>query len=240
MNERLSRTEMLLSSEGVNKLKNCRVAVFGLGGVGGSAAEALARGGIGRLDLIDNDTVSVSNINRQIFALESTVGKYKTDAAMQRIRDISPDIEVYPHRCFFLPDTADSFDFTQYDYVIDAIDTVTGKLEIIKRAKAAGVPVISSMGTGNKLDPTALKIADISETKVCPLARVMRYELRKLGISGVKVLYSEEPPLAPADGGHGGKRIPGSVSFVPPAAGLIIAGEVLLELCGKKQHFFNT
>lgn len=234
MNERLSRTEMLLGSEAVNKLKSCRVAVFGLGGVGGSAAEALARGGIGRLDLIDNDTVSVSNINRQILALESTVGKYKTDAAMQRIRDISPDIEVCTHRCFFLPDTADSFDFTQYDYVIDAIDTVTGKLEIIKRAKAAGVPVISSMGTGNKLDPTALKIADISETKVCPLARVMRYELRKLGISGVKVLYSEEPPLAPADGGHKGKRVPGSVSFVPPAAGLIIAGEVLLELCGKK------
>lgn len=235
MNERLSRTEMLLGAEAVNKLHNSRAAVFGLGGVGGAAAEALARGGIGKLDIIDSDTVSVSNINRQIFALESTVGKYKTEVAEQRIHDISPDIEVCAHNCFFLPENADRFDFTQYDYVVDAIDTVSGKLEIIKRAKAAGVPVISSMGTGNKLDPTALKIADIYETKVCPLARVMRYELRKLGISGVKALYSEEPPLTPpAAAGSSGKRIPGSVSFVPPAAGLIIAGEVLLELCGKK------
>lgn len=238
MNERLSRTEMLIGSEALNKLKNSRAAVFGIGGVGGSAAEALARGGIGKLDLIDNDTVAVSNINRQIFALQSTVGRYKVDVAEERIRDISPDIEIRTHKCFFLPDTADSFDFSEYDYIIDAIDTVTGKLEIIKRAKAAGVPVISSMGTGNKLDPTALKIADISKTKVCPLAKVIRYELRKLGITDVKVLYSEEQPLVPIYGSQDGevhrKRIPGSVSFVPPAAGLIIAGEVLLELCGKK------
>ena len=187
MNEKFSRTALMFGEEAMECLKNSRVAVFGIGGVGGHASEALARSGIGTLDLIDNDEVSVSNINRQLYALDSTVGMAKVDAAKARIADINPDCRVNVYKCFFMPDTADNFDFTQYDYVIDAIDTVTGKLEIIKRAKAAGVPVITSMGAGNKLDPTAFRVVDIHKTKVCPLARVMRYELKKLGMSDIAI-----------------------------------------------------
>lgn len=237
--ERFSRTELMFGEEGMAKLKNSRVAVFGIGGVGGHAAEALARSGIGTLDLIDNDEVSVSNINRQLYALTSTVGKLKVEAARDRIRDISLDIKVNIYPCFFMPDTADSFDFSCYDYVIDAIDTVTGKLEIIKRAKTAGVPVITAMGAGNKLDPTAFRVADISKTKVCPLARVMRYELKKLGIKGVKAVYSEEEPIKPdvnPDDPQSEFRrsIPASNAFVPSVAGLIIAGEVIKDISGIK------
>lgn len=239
IDERFSRTELMFGEEGMVKLKKSRVAVFGIGGVGGHAAEALARSGIGTLDLIDNDEVSVSNINRQLYALTSTVGKLKVEAAKERIYDISPDIVVNAYPCFFMPDTADSFDFSCYDYVIDAIDTVTGKLEIIKRAKAAGVPVISAMGAGNKLDPTAFRVTDISKTKVCPLARVMRYELKKLGIKGVKAVYSEEEPIKPnvnPDDPQSEFRrsIPASNAFVPSVAGLIIAGEIIKDIAGIK------
>ena len=248
MLDQFSRTELLFGKDAMERLKNSSVAVFGIGGVGGYAVEALARSGIGTLDLIDDDKVCLTNLNRQIYALRSTVGKYKVDVAAERIRDICPDIKVNAHKCFFMPDTADQFDFTQYDYVIDAIDTVTGKLEIIKRAKAAGVPVISAMGAGNKLDPTAFRVADIYETKVCPLARVMRNELRKLGINDVKVVYSEEKPIKPIEDMEISCRehcicppgtarkctvrrdIPGSNAFVPSAAGLIIASEVIKDL----------
>ncbi len=242
MEEQFSRTEMLLGTEAMKRLKQSRVAVFGIGGVGGFAAEALARSGIGTLDLIDSDTVCPSNLNRQIIALHSTVGRYKVDAAAERIHDICPDITVNAHRCFFLPETAGQFDFTLYDYVIDAIDTVKGKLGIIEQAQAAGTPVISCMGAGNKLDPTAFRVADIYQTKVCPLARVMRCELKKRGIKKLKVVYSEEIPVSRAGSSAepnvseadaaGIKRAPGSVSFVPSVAGLILAGEVIKELAG--------
>lgn len=244
MLNQFSRTELLLGKDAVERLKNSRVAVFGIGGVGGHTVEALARSGVGTLDLIDNDTICLTNLNRQIYALHSTVGKYKADVAKERILDICPDITVNVHKCFFLPDTADQFDFTQYDYVVDAIDTVTGKLEIIKRAKAAGVPVISAMGAGNKLDPTAFRVTDIYKTQVCPLARVMRNALRKLGIKDVKVVYSEETPVRTVSDADvscredcEGEResairrdIPGSNAFVPSVAGLIIASEVIKDL----------
>lgn len=237
MNEKFSRTALMFGEEAMERLKNSRVAVFGIGGVGGHASEALARSGIGTLDLIDNDEVSVSNINRQLYALDSTVGMAKVDAAKLRIADINPDCKVNVYKCFFMPDTADNFDFSQYDYVIDAIDSVTGKLEIIKRAKAAGVPVITSMGAGNKIDPTAFRVVDISKTKVCPLARVMRYELKKLGIKDVKAVYSEEEPLKPSVNpddpqAEFRRSIPSSNAFVPSVAGLIAAGEVIKELAG--------
>lgn len=236
MNERFIRTELMFGGEALARLKNSRVAVFGIGGVGGYAAEAIARSGVGTIDLIDNDTVSVSNINRQLYALDSTVGMYKTEAAKKRIYDICPETAVNTFECFFMPETAEIFDFSVYSYVIDAIDTVTGKLEIIKRAKAAGVPVISVMGAGNKLDPTMFRVADISKTKVCPLARVMRYELKKLGIKGVKAVYSEEEPCAlnsdvTVDGGPR-RSVPASNSFVPPVAGFIAAGEVIKHIAG--------
>lgn len=248
MTDQFSRTELLFGKAAIEKLRNSRVAVFGVGGVGGYAVEALARSGVGTLDIIDDDKVCLSNLNRQIIALHSTVGKYKVDAAAERIRDICPDTTVNAHKCFFMPDTADGFDFTQYDYVIDAIDTVTGKLEMITRAAAVGTPVISAMGAGNKLDPTALRVADIFDTKVCPLARVMRHELKKRGIKKLKVVYSEEIPIKPsaesmenareestspseARGGGSRKSIPGSNAFVPSAMGLIIAGEVVKDLC---------
>ena len=235
--ECFSRTALMFGEEAMAKLRNARVAVFGIGGVGGYTAEALSRSGIGTLDLIDNDEVSISNINRQIYALTSTVGRLKVEAARDRIHDISPNTIVNIYPCFFMPETADSFDFSCYDYVVDAIDTVTGKLEIIKRAKAAGVPVISAMGAGNKLDPTAFRVADISKTKVCPLARVMRYELKKLGIKGVKAVYSEEEPIKPdvnPDDPQSEFRrsIPASNAFVPSVAGLIIAGEVIKDIAG--------
>ena len=228
------RSELLLGADAMKRLSASRVAVFGVGGVGGYAAEALARSGIGTLDLIDNDTVSVTNLNRQIIALHSTVGQYKTEVAAARIRDICPDIAVNVHNCFYLPETADQFDFSQYDFVIDAIDTVKGKIGIVMQAKEAGVPVISSMGAGNKLDPTAFRVADLYQTKVCPLARVMRYELKKRGVRSLKVVYSEEVPIQPAasDEVTQKRNVPGSVAFVPSVAGLIIAGEVIKELAG--------
>ena len=226
-NEQLSRTELLIGEAAVEKLRASRVTVFGVGGVGGFAVEALARSGIGTLDLVDSDTVALSNLNRQIISLHSTIGQSKVKAAADRIYDIDPTVKVNCHECFFLPENADSFDFSAYDYVIDAIDTVSGKIAIIEHAKSAGVPVISAMGAGNKLDPTAFRVADISKTKVCPLARVMRYELKKRGISGVKVVYSEEEP---AKRESGETRVPASIAFVPSVMGLIIAGEVIKDI----------
>ena len=241
MADQYSRTRLLLGAEGVDKLRAARVILFGLGGVGGYTAEALARAGVGAMDLVDDDTVSLTNINRQLFATHSSIGKYKVDVAAERIRDIDPTISVGTYRAFYLPETAEQFDFSQYDYVIDAIDTVTGKLELYRQAREAGVPVISCMGTGNKLDATAFRVADIAKTSGCALARVLRKECGKRGIKGVKVVYSEEIPMEPMEIGEtepqreGSSRrsTPGSVSFVPGAAGLVMAGEVIKDLCGK-------
>lgn len=225
MDETFSRTAALLGDEALERLKASRVAVFGIGGVGGHAAEALARSGVGALDLIDHDTVSPSNLNRQIVALRSTVGRKKVEVMAERIADINPNVNVRIHDTFYLPETAHLFDFSAYDYVVDAIDTVTGKIALVEQAKAVGTPIICAMGAGNKTDPTAFRVADISQTKVCPLAKVMRVELRKRGITDVKVVYSEEPPLLPLQEGA-----PGSLAFVPSAAGLMMAGEVVLHL----------
>ena len=222
--EIFSRTERLIGKAGLEKLKKSRVAVFGLGGVGGYVVEALARSGVGALDLFDNDRISESNVNRQIIALHSTIGKRKTEVAAARVKDINPEIKVQTHDVFFLPETADLFDFSLFDYVVDAIDTVSGKIALIEKAKAANVPVISSMGTGNKLNATAFQVANISKTSVCPLARVMRRELKKRGIENVKVVYSKEEPK------DVGGSVPASIAFVPPVAGLIIAGEVIKDL----------
>lgn len=230
--EQFSRTELLLGKEGLEKLNHARVAVFGIGGVGGHAAEALARSGVGALELIDSDRVSVSNINRQIVATLDAVGKYKADVMKERIARINPDAEAVSRKCFFLPETSGEFDFSRYDYVVDAVDTVTAKIELVMKARAAGVPIICSMGAGNKLDPTALEVADIYSTSVCPLARVMRTELRKRGVDRLKVVYSKEPPIKPrfTDGQAEGKAVPGSTAFVPSVAGLIIAGEVVKDI----------
>ena len=226
-----SRTTMLIGEEAVEKLKRARVAVFGVGGVGGYAIEALARAGVGAIHLIDNDRVSESNINRQIIALHSTVGRLKTDVMKERLLDINPQMDVRTHNVFFLPENADEFDFSQYDYVVDAIDTVSGKIALIERAKKANVPVISCMGTGNKTNPSAFVVADIEKTSVCPLARVMRRELKKRGISGVKVVYStEEPKNESAEKSETGKPVPASISFVPPVAGLLLASAVIKDL----------
>ncbi len=226
-----SRTVSLIGEEKLNKLSASRVAVFGLGGVGGYAVEALARAGVGALDLIDNDTVSVSNRNRQIYALASTVGKRKTEVALARVKDINPAIKVQTYDLFFLPETAGNFDFTVYDYIVDAIDIVSGKIALIEKAKQAGVPVISCMGTGNKLDAAAFEVADITKTSVCPLARVMRRELKKRGVEHLKVVYSKEEPHSFTEKtGENGKPIPASISFVPPVAGLLLAGEVIKDL----------
>ena len=226
-----SRTEALIGKEGLEKLKNARVAVFGIGGVGGYVVEALARSGVGALELIDKDTVSVSNINRQIIALHSTVGRYKTEVAAERAKDINPDILVTVRNTFYLPETASEFDFSSYDYVVDAIDTVSGKIALIEQAQKSGTPIISCMGAGNKLDATAFEVSDISKTSVCPLARVMRRELKKRGIDHVKVVYSkEEPRESKAKDEETGKPIPASIAFVPSVAGLIIAGEVIKDL----------
>lgn len=233
MTEEKSRTALLLGADALSRLESARVAVFGVGGVGGYAAEALARCGVGNIDLIDKDTVALSNINRQIIALHSTVGRLKTEVMKERIRDINENIRVETHDMFFLPETAQQFDFSAYDYIIDAIDTVSGKIALIECAKAAGVRIISSMGAGNKLDPTAFRVSDIYETKICPLARVMRRELKKRGIEGVKAVWSpEEPKKVSAPRTDGGKTPPGSVAFVPSVAGLIIAGEVVKDLIG--------
>ena len=225
-----SRSKLLIGSENIEKLKGKHIAVFGIGGVGGYVAEALARCAVGTLSLFDNDTVSESNINRQIIALKSTVGKYKTEVMKERILDINPDANVICNNVFFMPDNSDKFDFTEYDYVIDAIDTVTGKIEIIKKATENNIPVISSMGTGNKLDASKFEICDIYKTSVCPLAKVMRYELKKRGIKKLKVLYSKEEPIKVKSVVEGKRQVPGSVSFVPSVAGLLIAGEVIRDI----------
>lgn len=231
--KQFERTELLFGSDAMEILKNSRVAVFGIGGVGGHTAEALVRSGIGAIDLIDNDEVCVSNINRQIFATVSTIGQLKTESAVKRLLDINPECKITVHNIFFMPETSGTIDFSQYDYVVDAIDTVTGKIEIIMRSEEAGVPVISSMGAGNKLDPTAFEVSDIYKTSVCPLARTMRHEMKKRGIKKLKVVYSKEQPFIPPERlSESGKRIPASNAFVPSVAGLIIAGEVIKDLTG--------
>lgn len=234
------RTALLLGDEAMEKLAASRVIIFGIGGVGGHAAEALARSGIGSLDLVDHDRIALTNLNRQIVALHSTLGEYKVDVMEARIRDINPKVQVRGHRLFYLPETADQFDFRDYDYVVDCIDTVTGKLQIIEAAKAAGTRIISSMGAGNKLDPTLFRVADISKTSVCPLAKVMRRELKKRGISKVKVVYSTEEavPIIGESMEDKGKRrvLPGSTAFVPSVAGLIIASEVVKDLAWQTQE----
>lgn len=223
---RFSRTENLIGADGLEKLKNAKVIVFGVGGVGGYTVEALARAGVGSIAVVDNDTVSESNINRQIIALQSTIGQMKTEVVKKRIAEINPACKVQTFDIFFLPET--ELDLSEYDYVADAVDTVTAKIEIIRRAKEAGVPVISCMGTGNKLSATALTVEDISKTSVCPLARVMRRELKKRGIERVKTVYSKEEPR---EGGMGdGKPVPASISYVPPVAGLLMAGEMIKDL----------
>ena len=236
MSEIFSRTQSLLGDEAMEKLKNARVAVFGVGGVGGYVAEALARCGVGNIELVDSDCVSPSNINRQIIALHSTVGEKKVEAAAARLKDINPDIKVSARAVFFLPETSEEFDFETYDYVVDCIDTVSGKMEIIKRAKACGVPIISSMGAGNKLDPTAFLVADIYETSVCPLAKTMRGLCRKNGIDNLNVVYSKEPPMTPAiqipKDEESGKIPPASAIFAPAAAGLAIAYAVVKDIAG--------
>ena len=238
MKDELLRTAMLLGEEAVDKLQKARVAIFGIGGVGGYTLEALARAGVGQLDLIDSDTVSRSNINRQILATQSTVGMSKVEAGKKRVLDINPDCVVRTWEIFYTPETADQFDFTRYDYIVDAIDTVTGKLMLIQRAHECGTPIISCMGTGNKLDASAFEVSDISKTTMCPLARIVRKELGKRGIKHLKVVYSKEEALSPTGWEEeakalGKRQIPGSVSFVPGAAGLILAGEVIKDLAAK-------
>ena len=248
MLNQFSRTELLLGKENMERLADARVAVFGIGGVGGYTVEALARSGVGTLDLVDDDKVCLTNINRQIIATRSTIGKYKVDVAKDRILDINPHAVVHTYKTFYMPNTADQFDFSQYDYVVDAIDTVTGKIELVEQAKRAGTPIISSMGAGNKMDASAFEVADIYETSVCPLAKVMRRELKKRGIKKLKVVYSQEKPVTPIDDmaisckshcicppGTARKctqrrQVPGSNAFVPSVVGLIIAGEVVKDL----------
>ena len=233
MVNQFSRTEILIGKDGINKLQNSRVAVFGIGGVGGYVVEALIRSGLGSIDLIDNDTVALTNLNRQIIATHKTIGKLKVDAAEERILDINPNVKINKYNLFFTPESSKQIDFTKYDYVVDAIDTVVGKLEIIKQSKMSGVPVISSMGAGNKMHPELFEVADISKTSVCPLAKVIRQELKKQGIKKVKVVYSKELPIKPKvliNEQSSKRTIPGSNSFVPSAVGLIIAGEVIREL----------
>lgn len=248
MLNQFSRTKLLLGEDSMDKLANARVAVFGIGGVGGYVCEALVRSGVGKFDLIDNDTVCISNLNRQIIATQSTVGRYKTEVMKERMLDINPDVEVNIHNCFFLPENANDFDFSQYDYVVDAVDTVTAKLELVMKCQKETVPIISSMGAGNKLDASAFKVADIYKTKMCPLAKVMRIELKKRGVKKLKVVYSEEKPRIPIaisdteaksdipmEFKSARRRgTPGSVAFVPSVAGLIIAGEVVRDLTGIK------
>lgn len=249
MLNQFSRTQLLVGREAMERLFAARVAVFGIGGVGGYTVEALARSGVGTLDLIDDDKVCLTNLNRQIFATRKTVGKYKIDVARERILEINPDAVVNTYRTFYAPDTADQFDFTRYDYIVDAIDTVTGKLELIEQAHRCGTPIISSMGAGNKMEASAFEVADIYDTSICPLARVMRRELRRRGIPALKVVYSKEPAIPPIEDmsiscrthcicppGTARKctqrrQVPGSNAFVPAAAGLILAGEVVKDLC---------
>lgn len=249
MLNQFSRTQLLIGAEAIKKLSESRVAVFGIGGVGGYVCEALVRSGVGHFDLIDDDQVCLTNLNRQILATRKTVGKYKADVMAERMKEINPEVDVNIHKCFFLPENADDFPFDEYNYVIDAVDTVTAKLELIMRCKERNVPVISAMGAGNKLDAGRMKIADIYETQVCPLARVMRHELRKRGVKALKVVYSDEPPIRPIEDMSISCRshcicppgaqhkcterrdIPGSTAFVPAVAGLLIAGEVVRDIC---------
>jgi len=236
MINQFSRTELLLGKEAIEKLGKCRVAVFGIGGVGGHCAEALIRSGLGEIDIIDNDKVCLTNLNRQIFATHSSIGKLKVKVAKDRLLDINPNAKINCYNTFYTPETKNEFDFTKYDYIVDAIDTVVGKLSLIEQAKSANTPIICSMGAGNKLDPTLFEIADISKTSVCPLARVIRVELKKRKIKGVKVVYSKEPPIRPAKTdsnetpNQGKHQIPGSNAFVPSVAGLIMASEVIKDL----------
>lgn len=240
MNEQFIRTALLLGEDGIEKLQNARVAVFGIGGVGSFCAEALVRAGIGALDLFDGDTVCMSNINRQLIALHSTLGKNKVDVMRERALDMNPNVKINAHCVFYGTDNADDYDFSRYDYVVDAVDTVTAKLLLIEHAQAAGVPIISCMGAGNKLDATQFEVADIYKTSMCPLAKVMRYELKRRGIKKLKVVYSKEQPLTPLAIGQAEqeqsalhkRQTPGSISFVPSAAGLILAGEVIKDLAG--------
>ena len=220
---RFSRTEALLGEKAMERLKKARVAVFGIGGVGGHVVDALVRSGVGAVDIVDSDKVCLSNLNRQIIATESSIGKYKVDVMKERILDINPEAVVNVHKCFYLPETKEEFDFSQYSYVVDAVDTVTAKIQLVMEAEEAGVPIISSMGAGNKLDPTAFQVADIYKTSVCPLAKVMRRELKKRGIKKLKVVYSREQPVVK-------NAVPASVAFVPSVVGLIIAGEVIKDL----------
>lgn len=253
MLNQFSRTQLLIGAAGMEALTRSRVAVFGIGGVGGYAVEALVRSGVGALDLIDDDRVCLTNLNRQIYATRKTIGKYKVEVARDRVLEINPNCRVTVHQTFYGPETAEQFDFTQYDYIIDAIDTVTGKISLVLQARAAGVPIISSMGAGNKMDPTAFEVADIYETSVCPLARVMRKELKKRGVKALKVVYSKEAPMTPEEDlsiscktncvcppGTARKctqrrQVPASNAFVPSVAGLIIAGEVVKDLIGWKK-----
>lgn len=234
-----SRTELLFGEDKLNILKKSRVAIFGVGGVGGYVAEALARSGVGVIDLVDNDVVSLTNINRQIIALHSTIGMPKVEVMAERIRDINPQAVVNVHNCFYTPETSGDFDFSKYDYVVDAIDTVAGKIELVMQAQSAKTPIICSMGAGNKLDPTAFEVADIYKTSVCPLARVMRYELKKRGVKKLKVVYSKEIPVTPFENEEAEdssrRSTPGSVAFVPSVAGLVIASEVIKDLVGKEK-----
>lgn len=245
MANQFSRTELIFGADAMNKLAHSRVAVFGIGGVGGHCVEALVRSGVGEIDIIDNDDVSITNINRQMVATHSTVGMQKVDVAEQRLLDINPNLVLHKHNVFYTPETADMFDFSQYDYVVDAIDTVVGKLALVENAQKCGTPIICSMGAGNKTDPTMFKVADIHKTSVCPLAKTMRYECKKRGIKHLKCVYSEEQAIKPnqeamqkcmLDEGVDKRQIPGSNAFVPSVVGLIIAGEVIKDLVkGEKQ-----
>lgn len=238
MTNEFSRTERILGPEAMERLEAARVAVFGVGGVGGYVAEALARSGVGAIDLIDKDTVSLTNINRQIIALHSTIGRYKVDVMRERILDINPRCQVEARQCFFLPETREEFDFTRYSYVVDAVDTVTAKIQIVTQAEESGTPVISSMGAGNKINPTSFEVADLYDTSVCPLAKVMRRELRKRGVDRLKVVYSKEPPHSPdrdEDEEPGRRSTPGSVVFVPSVAGLVLASEVVRDIISVSQ-----
>lgn len=235
MPNQFSRTELMIGSDALEKLKNSRVAIFGIGGVGSYTAEALARSGVGTLDLIDNDKVCITNINRQLYATFSAVDKYKVDVAKERISDINPDAKVNVYKIFYMPENAHEFCFSDYDYIVDAIDTVTAKIDLVIKANEANVPIISAMGAGNKMDPTAFEVTDIYKTSVCPLAKVMRYELRRRGIKKLKVVYSKEIPLeyeCECTESSPKRRIPGSNAFVPPVAGMIMAGEAIKDLIG--------
>ena len=252
MLNQFSRTQLLYGEEAIKKLSESRVAVFGIGGVGGYVCEALVRSGVGHFDLIDDDKVCLTNLNRQILATRKTVGKYKAEVMAERMKDINPDVDIRIHKCFFLPENADDFQFDEYDYVVDAVDTVTAKLELIMRSKSLEVPIISAMGAGNKIDAGRLKIADIYDTQVCPLARVIRHELRKRGVKKLKVVYSDEQPIRPIEDMSISCRthcicppgaqhkcterrdIPGSTAFVPAVAGLLIAGEIVNDLTSSK------